>query len=144
MESASSRARDLESSSKHVRKLELELEPGSSKALELERRPRFRQEALVKTKTQKDSLLTASRSFRCAETEPEQSSRAAGRCGSTSGTWNGESNCVYLRLQATLYDSKQLCTTVLFIFWHVFDLGLSPTNQNHPVRRLVTGLVLSA
>jgi hypothetical protein len=28
----------------------------------------------------------------CAETEPEQSSRAAGRCGSTSWTWNGESN----------------------------------------------------
>jgi hypothetical protein len=43
-----------------------------------------------------------------AETVPEQSSRAAGWCGSNSRTWRIESDCVYLRLQANLYDSKQL------------------------------------
>ena len=34
---------------------------------------------------------------------------------------------------AFIYDSKLLCTTVHFIFQHVLDLGLRPTNQNHPV-----------
>ena len=30
---------------------------------------------------------------------------------------------------AFIYDSKQLCTTVLFMLQHVFDLGLRPTNH---------------